>query len=864
MKNYFLLALLLLVSGLSAQIVNIPDANFKIKLINLGIDTNQDGQIQFSEAANVTDLIINSASISDLTGIAAFVNLDSLKCYDNQLTNLDVSALSNLQNLDCRINQLQSLDLSALTNLEYLTCGSNQLTNLIINPLTNLRYLGCQGNQLNNLDVSAFVNLESLGCFSNLLTSLNVNNCTSLQMLNCYDNSLSTLDVTTCTNLQRLYCSFNQLSSLDVSTSQNLQKLDCKSNFITTLDVSNLTNLTDLTCSSNLLTSLNLTNANNIQNLNCSYNQLTSLNVSALTDLIFFLCYYNQLTSLNVSGLNNLQTMDCNNNQMSNLSINVLPSLLNLACYRNQLTTIDVSTCTSLQTLYCDSNQISSLYIKNGINEPNLSFAVNPNLQYICADANQIISLQQQVLQYGMTNVSINSFCFFPPFLPNGNYNTVSGKSIFDENMNGCTLADSAYPFLMFAITDGINTGYTYTNLDGLHTTLLDSGTYTFTPQLQNPTYFSANPISTNIYFPNNNFNLQTQDFCITPNGIFPDVEIVLSPLNDARPGFDAEYQLLFHNKGTTTVSGDITVNFMGNKMTFVSASQATSAQTANQLTWNYSNLQPFESRNITFTMNLFPPTTNNIGDEIGFSAYIPLANDASPNDNQSDLKQTLVGSYDPNDKTCLEGKHLLNAKIGDYLHYLIRFQNTGNYPADHVVIVDSINVNQFDIASLQILETSHNAHITVNQGVLQFYFEDIQLADSFSNEPESHGYVLFKIKTKANLPQNSSVKNKAEIYFDYNLPIITNTEITTFANTIAVFDAIQKPHFQLYPNPAQNVLTIETEKATDFMFFNVLGEIVMSKYVSNKEQIDISALSQGVYWVKEKESYIGQRFVKE
>lgn len=126
---------------------------------------------------------------------------------------------------------------------------------------------------------------------------------------------------------------------------------------------------------------------------------------------------------------------------------------------------------------------------------------------------------------------------------------------------------------------------------------------------------------------------------------------------------------------------------------------------------------------------------------------------------------------------------------------------------------MDSIDGAKYDISSLQILETCHNGYLKVENNVLPFYFENIMLPDSFANEPASHGYALFKIKTKANLPQNSQVKNKAEIYFDYHLLIITNTAITTFMDNVSLENGLQKRTFKYYPNPVQAILAIESEK---------------------------------------------------
>ena len=108
-----------------AQIVNIPDANFKAALINSGVDLNSDGNIQVSEAEAKTSLDVSSESIASLIGIEAFINLIYLDCADNQLTTLDVSNDTALTTLDCISNQLTTLDVSMNTALTELRCDNN-------------------------------------------------------------------------------------------------------------------------------------------------------------------------------------------------------------------------------------------------------------------------------------------------------------------------------------------------------------------------------------------------------------------------------------------------------------------------------------------------------------------------------------------------------------------------------------------------------------------------------------------------------------------------------------------------------------------------------------------------------------------
>ena len=75
------------------QNVYIPDANFKTYLVgNTAINTNGDNEIQLSEATIFNGSInCYSQNISDLTGIEAFTNLNSLNVNNNQLTSLDLS-----------------------------------------------------------------------------------------------------------------------------------------------------------------------------------------------------------------------------------------------------------------------------------------------------------------------------------------------------------------------------------------------------------------------------------------------------------------------------------------------------------------------------------------------------------------------------------------------------------------------------------------------------------------------------------------------------------------------------------------------------------------------------------------------------
>ncbi len=225
MKNFILLsATLLLMLFANAQIVNIPDANFKAALVNHSpvIDTSGDGEIQIAEAQATLLMYLSYKNISDLTGIEAFTSLDYLQCDENSLATLDISNNTVLTNLNCDNNQLSSLDVSNNTALTRLYCENNQLSSLDVGSNIALTHLWCGGNSLTTLDVSNNTALTELDCWDNNLTTIDISNNSVLERLCCWDNQLSTLDVSNNTALTSLFCENNHLISLNVRNGNNV------------------------------------------------------------------------------------------------------------------------------------------------------------------------------------------------------------------------------------------------------------------------------------------------------------------------------------------------------------------------------------------------------------------------------------------------------------------------------------------------------------------------------------------------------------------------------------------------------------------------------------------------------------------
>ena len=288
---------------------NFPDENFRDYVLKL--TGGQDGYFTETEGKSISRIHCPRSEIVSLKGVEFFTGLTYLHCYNNQLTELNVSKNTDLTYVNCYLNQLTELDVSKNTDLTYVNCFSNQLTELDVSKNTNLTSLSCYNNQLTELDVSNNTALTSLSCYSNQLTELDVSKNTALTSLSCSSNQLTELDVSNNTALTSLSCHSNQLTELDVSKNTALTSLSCGYNPLTELDVSKNTALTSLSCGyTQQLTELDVSNNTDLTYLSCPDNHLTELDVSKNTALTSLRCEYNQLTELDVSNNTDLTYVD--------------------------------------------------------------------------------------------------------------------------------------------------------------------------------------------------------------------------------------------------------------------------------------------------------------------------------------------------------------------------------------------------------------------------------------------------------------------------------------------------------------------------------------------------------------------------
>lgn len=234
---------------------------------------------------------------------------------------------------------------------------------------------------------------------------------------------------------------------------------------------------------------------------------------------------------------------------------------------------------------------------------------------------------------------------------------------------------------------------------------------------------------------------------------------------------------------------------------------------------------------------------------------------------------QTVVGSYDPNDKAASpEGfgnQHFILP--GTPLEYLIRFQNTGTDTAFKVVIRDALSP-LLDPLSLRLQSASHAVQMEISEdAVLKFTFENILLPDSTTNLEGSQGFVKFSIRMKNDVAIGSSIENTAAIFFDFNPPIYTNTvfHVVDTAFLTSTTKVVERPFAQNFseqlfsPNPVQRGGMIFLTQNVDFcgeaMLRTATGQFVSNLKFDNGRAVLPAKMERGVYFLSLENGLVGR-----
>lgn len=292
----------------------------------------------------------------------------------------------------------------------------------------------------------------------------------------------------------------------------------------------------------------------------------------------------------------------------------------------------------------------------------------------------------------------------------------------------------------------------------------------------------------------------------------------------------------------------------------YASATPAPDAISGDTLIWNMLNINPGTS-DIFHVHYTIPPSTV-AGTVLEFTSKIQsmLPTDEYALNNFDTLETGVFNSYDPNIKTVNPIGETSFGIIGSdqELEYTVHFQNTGNYMAHNIFVTDVLDVN-LDISTLEITGASHPYEARINNRELRLDFKDIMLADSTSNEPASHGYFTYKIKPISGVMQGATIVNSANIYFDFNPPVITNQTLNTIESPMGIEPEETTILGKLYPNPAMDWVTLEIPEShmnnstIDIQIMDLQGRTLQNLTLQTQPNLllNISEFSSGIYLIK-------------
>lgn len=623
----------------------------------------------------------------------------------------------------------------------------------------------------------------------------------------------------------------NELTQLP-TLPDSLNIFDCSTNYLHILP-SLPENIEILNCSGNLLDSLPYL-PENTKHISCDHNSLDFLPI--LPPSVFFLsCAYNNISSIssvprnlyiqnnNLEYLPNINSSNYLNINISNNPINCLPILpdstylliihsTGITCmpnYPSKLFEADMAVwplnpfslpiCSSNSDCPLDTHITGKIYLD--VND-NCVQLLEPNLTNIKVDL--LDSLGNYVQSFYSLIASPNQGVY--------NFSVNSEKYVVK-------IDTSNIPYLFTCVNPGMDTTIIVTSIEN------DSIDFPLTCKPGYDIGLSTIIRRSGMFFPGQNaiVNILAGDMAMF-NGVTCNTSGLGGTLQISYSGL-ASY--------VSAAPGSLIPSISGSTLTYTIS--------------DFSTVNPND-----FQIIMHTDTSASIGDLICFDATI------TPSDGDYNLTNQVlthcfevVNSYDPNIKEVYPTDQLAYP-FNDWLNYTIHFQNTGSAPAINIRLADTLDTD-LNIQSFQLLGYSHPVEVSIYNGIVSFYFNNINLIDSTTNEPFSKGYVSYRIKPIDTPPVGTEIKNKAYIYFDYNTPILTNTT-NNVVSWVGLEEEFSIP-FSVYPNPTTEAVNLNfgdiiTSKKIELV--NMLGQVIYSIETSNSLiQIPVINHTKGLYLIK-------------
>ncbi|MEL6922919.1 MAG: FG-GAP-like repeat-containing protein [Bacteroidota bacterium] len=408
---------------------------------------------------------------------------------------------------------------------------------------------------------------------------------------------------------------------------------------------------------------------------------------------------------------------------------------------------------------------------------------------------------------------------------------TISGVAFYDEN-NDCILDNNERVLSNIEITIEPTGQRVITDENGAYSITLPLGDFTLTQNNSGNWIHQCNGATTNqtVSLTQYDTNYDNINFPNQTSGSCQSVDLTVAAASTAlRVGFNSLLAFSITNNGTEDATNvEVSIDF-GDVVLPTSATIDWVSQNNTVYNWELNDILVGQS--VTIFVSTDISATAQIGDEVEcIIKAVSSEVDCNEDDNLFQERMELVGAIDPNDILVDPEGPIASSQA---LNYKIRFQNVGTFEADRVVIENELPEG-LDLSTLQLGTVSHTYRFHIrDERTLVWEFDNINLPDSLSNEPESHGFVNYRIQPKAGLENGTEIANQAAIYFDFNEPIITNI----VRNTIQDEELQRGGLLRISPNPVSTQtsfeiiprdLSLKQVQLRSVSVYNSIGQLVI------------------------------------
>ena len=426
---------------------------------------------------------------------------------------------------------------------------------------------------------------------------------------------------------------------------------------------------------------------------------------------------------------------------------------------------------------------------------------------------------------------------------------TVVGETYRDANSNGQRDAGENHASTMLQIEPGGH--FAYSSQDP-YSFCSDMGSYTITVP-NPPLYHTAAPASQAYTVAALGTQITGMDFGFQPIPGIYDGAVDLWGWNPWI-GNNTNLNVHYSNIGTEPITASLMLT-LDPLVSFVSASVLPGSVTGQDVSWTLGSLAPGASGTISVTIHTASTATPNA--PIQNSVVLQITETDIALDNNSDILNGIATtSFDPNDKQ-VDHTVITPMEVADQkkLEYAVRFQNTGNAPAVNVVVKDSLDAD-WDLGTFEMIGATHPYTLTINNEVAIWTFANIMLPDSATDALGSQGSFQYRMAPKTDLLLGEQLTNRADIYFDFNVPVLTNTTVTTVALSAGFAESALANGLFIAPSPGNGIINLRWADArlnnARFTVIDAMGRVVfttnLSGSVNNTRSMDLSFLPEGSY----------------